>query len=318
MQTEFLQSLKYCRTLPSIPVLAIQILSMCQDPKADSKKMAELISHDPAFAAKLLSLANSGFYARIQHRVTSLTQGVTLLGREAVAVLAFSFSLYRNLRSGEFGGFDHQRFWRRSILASIAGRAIAKHESYQNYEEAFLGALLQDIGMLALSVVAADHYHEVVEEAAHCHHRLQELERQQFGIDHAEVGAWLAKEWSLPGVFREAIRLSHLQGGGDSRDETTQIEKCVALSGPIADIWCRPDTEYAVREAILLAHALVNQDGAMVEPILMEIADSIPMISTLFEIDLGAPEEIQRILEKAKEILLHATGVENRPQIATE
>jgi len=147
VQTKFLQSLKYCRTLPSIPVVAIQILSMCQDSKADSKKMAELISHDPAFAAKLLSLANSGFYARIQHRITSLTQGVTLLGRDAVAVLAFSFSLYRNLRGEEFGSFDHQRFWRRSILASIAGRAIAKHASSENYEEVFLGALLQDIGM---------------------------------------------------------------------------------------------------------------------------------------------------------------------------
>ncbi len=310
MQTKFLQSLKYCRTLPSIPVVAIQILSMCQDSKADSKKMAELISHDPAFAAKLLSLANSGFYARIPHQITSLTQGVTLLGREAVAVLAFSFSLYRNLRGEEFGSFDHQRFWRRSILASIAGRAIAKHASYENYEEVFLGALLQDIGMLALSVVSADDYPRVVKDAAHSHHRLQELEQQQFGTDHVEVGVWLANEWKLPEVFQEAIRQSHYLHGTELPEEHSQIVKYVALSGTIADIWCWPETDQAVREAMSGIQALLNEGGEVLEPILTEIAESIPMISALFEIDLGAPGEIQETLQRAKEVLLNNSGAE--------
>lgn len=309
MQTKFLQSLKYCRTLPSIPVLAIQILSMCQDSKADSKKMAEFISHDPAFAAKLLSLANSGFYARIQHRITSLTQGVTLLGRNAVAVLAFSFSLYRNLRGEEFGSFDHQRFWRRSILASIAGRAIAKHASSENYEEVFLGALLQDIGMLALSVVSADDYPRVVKDAAHSHHRLQELEQQQFGTDHVEVGVWLANEWKLPEVFQEAIRQSHYLHGTEPQEEHSQIVKYIALSGTIADIWCWPETDQAVREAMSGIQALLNEGGEVLEPILTEIAESIPMISALFEIDLGAPGEIQETLQRAKEVLLNTSVV---------
>ncbi len=307
MQTEFLQSLKYCRTLPSIPVLAVQILSMCQDPKADSKKMADLISHDPAFAAKLLSLANSGFYARIQHQITNLTQGVTLLGREAVAVLAFSFSLYRNLRGDEFSGFDHQRFWRRSILASIAGRAIAKQVSYENYEEVFLGALLQDIGMLALSVVSADDYRMVVQNAAHCHHHLQALEREQFGTDHAEVGVWLAKEWKLPEVYQDVIGRSHDQNQVDVQDAQSPIEKFVMASGVIADIWCWPETERAVAEAITITGAVSNEGEDVLNPILSEIAESIPAISTLFEIDLGAPDDIQQILHKAQDVLLNSS-----------
>jgi HD-like signal output (HDOD) protein len=311
VQTEFLQTLKYCRTLPSIPVLAVQILSMCQDSKADSKKMAELISHDPAFAAKLLSLANSGFYARIQHQITNLAQGVTLLGREAVAVLAFSFSLYQNLRGEEFGSFDHQQFWRRSILASIAGRAIAKQASFEEYDEVFLGALLQDIGMLALSVVSGDAYPRVVLEAEHCHYLLQELEREQFGADHAEVGVWLANEWKLPEVFKEAIGQSHDLTDAASEKTSNPIVKYVALSGPIADIWCLPDTEQAVGEAIAGSETLFDEGGAILEPILTEIAESIPMISAMFEIDLGASDEIQHILDKAKAILLQVDGVES-------
>ena len=249
-------------------------------------------------------MANSGFYVRIQHQITSLTQGVTLLGREAVAVLAFSFSLYQNLRGEEFGSFNHQQFWRRSILASVAGRVIAKHASCENYEEVFLGALLQDIGMLVLSVVAAEDYPRVVKDAAHCHHRLQELERERFGADHAEVGAWLANEWKLPEVFKEAIGQSHDLSGTESITGCSPIVNYVALSGPIADIWCWPDIEQAVGEAMLGSQTLFNEGGAVLEPILTEIAESIPMISALFEIDLGAPDEIQHTLQKAKEALL--------------
>lgn len=309
MNADFLQSLKYCRTLPSIPVLAIQILSLCQDPNADSKKMAELISHDPAFAAKLLSLANSGFYARIQHQITSLTQGVTLLGREAVAVLAFSFSLYRNLRGDELGSFDYQRFWRRSILASIAGRAVAKQTGYDNYEEVFLGALLQDLGMLVLSVVSSDAYPKVVQDAAGGHHRLQELEHQQFGTDHAEVGVWLAKEWKLPELYQAVIGGSHIQDVADEPDARSPIEQYVAVSGVIADIWCWPETEQAVCEAVSVTQSLLTQGGEMLDPILQEIAESIPMISTLFEIDLGAPDDIQQTLQKAQTVLLNTSTV---------
>lgn len=311
MRTEFLQSLKHCRTLPSMPVLAIQILSMCQNPKADSKKMAELISHDPAFAAKLLSLANSGFYARIQHQITNLAQGVTLLGREAVAVLAFSFSLYRNLRGEDLGDFDHQGFWRRSILSGIAGRALAKHHGYENYEEVFLAALLQDIGMLALSVVSAERYPLIVQRAAHHHPFLQELERQEFGMDHAEVGAWLAQEWKLPDLFHHAIGQSHGLTDMGAFGQAGPLAKYVVVSSSIADIWCWPETERAIEEAVSLTSEVLNEGAAIVDSILHEMAESIPHISALFEIDLGMPDEIQRVLHSAKELLLQATADEN-------
>ena len=102
MQTKLLESIRNCKTLPVIPVLSIQILSMCQNERADAKKMAQLIGQDPAFAAKLLSLSNSGFYARIPHKLTSLTQAVTVLGRPGLELFAlppFARSGKRRLRS---------------------------------------------------------------------------------------------------------------------------------------------------------------------------------------------------------------------------
>lgn len=310
MQTNIFESIRNCKTLPVIPVLSIKILSMCQDERADARKMADLIGHDPAFAAKLLSLSNSGFYARIPHKLTSLSQAVTVIGRDAIAVLALSFSLYRHLRGVESGGFDHQRFWKRSILASVAGRSLSKWTSHPEGELVFLGALLQDIGMLALSLTLNKTYHEVVSAAADSHQRLHELEQERFGCTHAAVGAWLANQWKLPDVFQAVIQGSHDPEGVDTLEEFRPMVKIVALSGRVADIWCQPNIEQTAQEAIQVANTLLGEGAEMLEAILTGVAEGLPVASSWFEMDLGTSEENERIIQSAKDAFLKTSGSE--------
>ena len=313
MQSELLQRLKHCKMLPAIPVLALKILEMCQDPKAQATKLGNLIGHDPAFATKLLSLANSGLYVRIPHRVTSLPQAVTLLGMNAVATLAFSFSLYRQLCRGGSGGFDHSQFWRRSILASVAGRSLAKWANLADGEVVFLGALLQDIGMLALSVTLTDAYHNLIKEANGDHDRLQALEHARFSADHAEVGTWLAKQWQLPDGFQVAIQGSHNPGCVEESPELQPMVHCVALSGRLADIWCDPESEKSAREAATAASTLLGIEKEALDTILTDVAEGVPRAADLFEIDLGTPEEIRGILQTAKAVLLTTTPQDTCP-----
>jgi len=310
MQANLLDSIRNCKTLPVIPVLSIQILSMCQDERADAKRMADLIGHDPAFAAKLLSLSNSGFYARIPHKLTSLTQAVTVLGRDAIAVLALSFSLYRHLRGVESGGFDQQRFWKRSILASVAGRCLAKLTAHTEGELVFLGALLQDIGMLALSLTLNNTYHQVVSAAAGSHQRLHELEQAQFGCDHTEVGTWLVKQWKLPDVFQAIIRGSHNPQQAETCEEFLPMVKLVALSGRVADIWCHPNINQSAQEAVQAAGMLLGKGAEMLEAILTNVAEGLPIASAWFEMDLGTAEENDRIIHVAKEVFLNTSATE--------
>lgn len=120
---------------------------------------------------------------------------------------------------------------------------------------------------------------------------------------------WLAKEWKLPELYQGVIGGSHGQDVDDRPEARSPIEQYVSVSGVIADIWCWPETEQAVCEAISVTQNLLNQGGEILDPILQEIAESIPMISTLFEIDLGAPDEIQQTLQKAQAVLLNTSAV---------
>jgi len=303
MTPELIQRLKDCKTLPAIPALPLKVLQLCRSEDADIKKMADVISKDPTFVAKVLNVANSSFYGGSRHKVTTVTQAITLLGMNSIATLAFCFSLYRDLRRHGAKGFDHNQYWRRSLLSSVSGRVIGTWASVIDCEEIFLAALLQDIGVLILSETHADMYGTIITQADRNHTRLQEIEKEKIGADHSEVGAWLAESWQLPDLLQASIRCSHDPLEMDVPEEFLPVVKTVAFSGKLADIWCNPQTEQATQEAALAAQSMLGMEFNELETCLDKIAKGFLEMSGIFQIDLGNPQEICDILETAKKTL---------------
>ena len=314
MTPDLLQRIKNCKTLPAIPALPLQVLQMCRSEDADIKKMGDLISKDPTFVAKVLNVANSSFYGGARHKVTTVSQAITLLGMNSVATLAFCFSLYRDLSRHGSKGFDHVQYWRRSLLASVSGRILGTWGRVVDVEEIFLAALLQDIGVLVLSETHQEIYGDLITQANGNHMRLQELEREHLGSDHAEVGAWLAENWQLPELLQTAIRCSHDSMEVEVPEEFLPVVKCVAFTGRLADVWCDPETERAVGEAVTGAQELLRMDLSHLEESLEKITQGFLEMSGIFQIDFGNPQDMNARLEKAKEIMRNpATADSTQP-----
>ena len=203
---------KTCKSLPVLSPLASKILKMCEDEKINASDLAQLISQDPGMVAQILLMANSAYYGGVRHKVTRVVQAVNLLGFSTIANLALSLCFYRlikDLQHTNRSGIDHVGYWRRSIFASAAGRALAHHLSFPDPELVFLGALLQDIGILALNEVVPEQVGALYEKAADSHSALPQRELEQLGVDHPQVGAWLAQHWNLPEEFQLAILYHH-------------------------------------------------------------------------------------------------------------
>jgi HD-like signal output (HDOD) protein len=298
MDPQILQRIKNCKTLPAIPALPLQVLQMCRDDKASAQKVGEVISKDPSFVAKLLNVANSSFYGGSRHKVATVTHAVTLLGMNSIATLAFCFSLYRDLRKKGGGAFDHTHFWHRCILASLAAKILAKRVRVINEEEIFLAGLLQDLGVLVMSEAFGNEYGALYQKANQDHHELEALEQGRWKTDHCEIGAWLAETWELPEVLREAVRGSHNPSLASTEDEASRLTiVCVALSGRLADMWCHPQTETAIQTAMELSQELLQIDPEGVLEVAKLIKEGIPDMSAFFQINLGKPEEIQKVLD---------------------
>jgi len=312
MDPQILQRIKNCKTLPAIPALPLQVLQMCRDDKANAQKVGEVISKDPSFVAKLLNVANSSFYGGSRHKVATVTHAVTLLGMNSIATLAFCFSLYRDLRKKGGGAFDHTHFWHRCILASLAAKILAKRVRVINEEEIFLAGLLQDLGVLVMSEAFGNEYGALYQKANQDHQLLETLEQGRWKTDHCEIGAWLAETWELPEVLREAVRGSHNPSLASTEDETSRLTiLCVALSGRLADMWCHPQTETAIQTAMDLSQELLQMDTEGVIEVAKQIIEGIPDMSAFFQVSLGKPKEIQKVLDLLEQTTNEPVPTEN-------
>jgi diguanylate cyclase (GGDEF)-like protein len=302
------QKLEQCSTLPTLPAVAIRVLQLCQSEDLDLPQIAATIGTDPALSAKVLRLVNSAVFG-LRNEVRTVPHALALLGLNAVRTLALSFSLVRDLRKSQQAGLA--AYWKRSIIAAVSARELAVALKFGAPDEAFLAALLQDIGVLALGRVAGRDYEKVASEAGDDHDYLADLERQAFGSDHADVGSWLLGTWRLPEPLRQAVMLSHSSAQGIAsaglHADVDKLARIVALSGAIADIWVRENATVASEVARDMAMDFVGLVPVNLEPVLTRSAAAMPQVAELFDLKLGTPEEISRVLDQATETLVMVT-----------
>lgn len=294
------QALKACRTLPSVPVVVLEVLDLCQDEEICISKVAKVIARDPALSAKVLKVANSPLYG-VRAQIKTLDRAVTLLGINATLSLALSFSLVRGLRRSRGARFDHQAYWRRSVIAATASQVVGSLVRAASLDELFLAGLLQDIGMLALNEAIPKIYGPLVASAKGDHALQVELEKKELGADHAQVGTWLLARWNLPENLQAAVAGSH-DSMGDRRYEL--FAKAVAAGSRVAEIWANPNTAGASVSAQIAAKSILDIPRDRFEMLLSEVAFELPDVVANLDIDLGGEGFINRLLDQARESLV--------------
>ena len=304
LPTAIRERLERCTSLPSLPSVALRILELCQQDQLDLNQITKVISNDPALSAKLLKTANSPIFT-LRREVTTISYAVSILGLSAIRTLVLSFSLAANCQTG-----NHRRlrdFWRRSLLSALAARELCQGQHAGMQEEAFLGALLQDIGMLALAQALGAQYTKLLEAAAGNHDKLIDLERQAFGGDHSEVGAWLLSRWRVPALLAQVVGASHTQPAADEQTGETGPERAlkqiVALSGRFADQWAGVPAE---APACLFEAANRSRSAGLpvdIDAVNAQLVQQAPVLAPLFNVQLDATG-MASALEQAQEVLM--------------
>ena len=76
-------------------------------------------------------------------------------------------------------------------------------------EEAFVGGVLHDVGILVLASNFHETYDKVVELVISEKVVISTAEQEFFGVTHAEVGAYLLGLWGLPAPILNIVSLHH-------------------------------------------------------------------------------------------------------------
>ncbi len=286
---------------PTLPGVAVRVLELASKEEVSVRQIAGVIENDPALAAKLLRTVNSSFFG-LSRRCGSIQQALVFLGLHSLKALTLGFTLAKSIDgSGDDEvGFDFESFWRRSICAGAAAREIAQRHRRCDADEAFLSALIQDIGMVALWKTYSDRYLQVVDLTRGDHDRLLAIERRALDTDHAEIGAEMVMRWRFPPQLAEAIRLHHTPAEAD--EEVQPLARTIHLAMLAADA-IRSKRSAAQLEAFHgLAREWFSISETEADALLSRIRARNTELAEALGLEAEEETDVDEILERAEQL----------------
>jgi putative nucleotidyltransferase with HDIG domain len=196
--------------LPVPPGAALRLLWMLEDPRASAADLGRLIESDPALSTPIIRLSNTAFYG-LSGKVSSAWRAVTVLGLATMRAIATAAAF--DLLS-EKGRAVPDEFWEHSVTTAAAAAAIANRVGIQP-NDAFSAGLLHDLGTALLFRRAPRRYDSAMDRRrTNPEMPLIDIENEEFGATHAQVGAAALGVMRFPAEIVEAIAEHHCEPSG--------------------------------------------------------------------------------------------------------
>lgn len=195
--------------LKPIAQVANKIMEIVQNPDSSMSELSEIIAYDATATANLLKASNSAFYGRSQ-KFESVHQAIVFLGMDEVVDLVLMGSCSENLKQPQNGyGLPSGDLWRYSTASALMARKIAKAKAVENVHLIFTAALLKDIGKVILEQYVAESFDKIKTLVMCNGYSFREAEKSILGIDHAELGALVARVWQFSPMMIDIIGNHH-------------------------------------------------------------------------------------------------------------
>jgi HD-like signal output (HDOD) protein len=194
--------------LGALPVSLGRLAAVTGAPEFDFGEVVDVVAHDMVLAAGVLRAANSAASGSMS-RVENVREAVIRLGAaRTLAAAMLTMVGARFERQLIVYGLDPGELWCHSCAASIAADLVRNEAKILLPASLGTTGLVHDIGKLVLDGVVAERDETCGFDGA-TGPELCELERDRFGLDHAEAGAIVASYWQLPPAIVEGIRAHH-------------------------------------------------------------------------------------------------------------
>jgi putative nucleotidyltransferase with HDIG domain len=194
--------------LPTLSVIAQEIMQMASNKLMSVEKLENIIHNDPAISAKILSVSNSAYFG-FDTPTKTLSNAIMRVGFSNVKNIALGVSLMSVMKEEKPGTFfEYQQLFNHCISVGFVARKLAEDLKMRISEEIMIDGLLHDLGFLIINKYLTEAYSEVVSTFKK-DKSLLDAEKKVLDFTHADVGAWLAEQWKLPENVIDTILFHH-------------------------------------------------------------------------------------------------------------
>lgn len=197
-----LKALPSIKSFPNVPKVAVPIIQMANDENKSFADLAKVIETDPELSARILTIANSGFYG-FKRQIKSINHALVMLGWNAVKMIALGSTILTRMCAQDRATFNH------SMRTAQIARFLAMEANFYKVEEIAVVGLLHDFGIIILKMYFPDEYMKALQFSIDNGLPLHIGEREILNVDHADVGGWTLQEWDLPENITESVAKHH-------------------------------------------------------------------------------------------------------------
>ncbi len=194
--------------IPAFPGTVEKVAELISHADYSVAEVVAVIQYDQSITANLLKMCNSAYFGS-RHRISTLRDAVVFLGQEnivrAVAVSGV-VSFYKNGKGYGVGAAD---LWKHSVAVALMSRILVKKVYRRDDSVLFTAALLHDIGKVILGEYVDKSFRKIEALVADEGYAFLSAEKEVFGIDHAELGGRIARQWNFPPKIAEVIAHHH-------------------------------------------------------------------------------------------------------------
>jgi len=206
VSTEFSNAelIRAAKDLPAAPRLLVQLGQMIRNPWVHSDEVTALLRQDTALVARLIRMANSPVYARVQP-VGSIEEALACIGFSEVhrlvgVVAAASLAKSRLKLYGVEGG----RVRENALWCAVMMEELAE-DAHEDSHSCYTVGLLRSVGKMALDRLANESgsTQPFVDDGET---ELEAWEQESWGITNCQAAEQILLHWRLPRETVIAIR----------------------------------------------------------------------------------------------------------------
>lgn len=224
--------LRHADAIEPLPGTATHLVTLLSQSEWMIREVEEIVRLDLGLTARILRFANSAWTAHLPS-VTTVRDALMRIGVGTALSLAIAEGVRPRLLK-PLPAFDLQpgRLWQHAVASALAAEIVTKRARMPIPPEAVTAALLHDMGKVVLDEAMDNATLTAlrVAWASSAQSRL-EIERQVLGLDHGELGGYIARHWGLSERVAAAITHHH-----DPASARSVICDVVHLSNGIAKL----------------------------------------------------------------------------------
>lgn len=176
----------------------ISVLNRASSSETESlSTVSNAILKDISLTNKVLRIVNSAYYHRGGGKISTISRAVVMLGINPVKSLAVSLMLFEHLQN-KLQANQLMEDAVTSLFSALLANDLARQNKVKQHEEAFLCALLQQLGKLLVRFYLHEES-QAIDNQVEQNNLLEETAAiKVLGTSYHRLGMAVAKEWGFP------------------------------------------------------------------------------------------------------------------------